>query len=93
MYGRELTVCNTDKQLIFYIKGLLKKNFDINVTEPHIYTKKDMVMRCPRTGKTCRTNKDYYLIYIRTHSLKTFYEAIGFTTRRKQRRLVEAAKK
>jgi len=91
--GRQLTVYNTNKQLLIYIKSLLKKYFDIDATGPHIGMKKGTIMHCPRTKKAYKANKDCYYIYIRRHSLPTFHKDVGFTIERKQRRLAEAAKK
>jgi len=92
IHRRKLTVCNADRELLTYIKGLLKRYFDIDATGPHLSQKSGTIMHCPRTGKTYKTNKDCYRIYIRTHSLAGFHKDIGFTIERKQRRLAEAAK-
>jgi len=89
---RQLTVYNTNSELLIYIKELLKGYFDIDATGPHLGQKSGTVMHCPRTGKIYRTNKDCYSIHIRTHSLPRFHKDIGFTIKRKQRRLAEAAK-
>lgn len=90
-HERRLTVYNTDRELLIYIKGLLKRYFDIDSTGPHLGQKSGRVIRSH--AKVYRSNKDCYRINIRTHSLPRFHKDIGFTIERKQRRLAEAAKK
>jgi len=92
IHKRQLTAHNTDRELLLYIKELLKRCFDIDSTGPHLSQKSGTVLHCPHTGKSYKTKKDCYHIYIRTHSLPRFYKEIEFTIRRKQRRLAEAAK-
>jgi intein-encoded DNA endonuclease-like protein len=41
------------------------------------------------SGKQYKTKKDCYYLYIRAESLPKFYRHIGFTVRRKQKRLEE----
>jgi len=89
---RRLTVYNADKQLLIYIKGLLKRYFDIDATGPHINVKSGTVFHFPHTGRVYKRNKNHYCVYVRADSLLRFYEAIAFTIRRKQRRLAEAVK-
>jgi len=89
---RRLTVCNTDKQLLAYVKGLLKKYFDIDATGPHLKQRSGTIMHCPHAGKLYKTTKDCYQVNVRANSLRTFCKNIGFTIKRKQRRLAEAAK-
>lgn len=92
IHRRQLTIYNTDKQLLIYIKGLLKRYFDIDSTGPHVSQKSGTVRYWSNRKEAYKTKKDCYYIYIRRHSLPTFYKEVGFTIRRKQRRLAEAAK-
>jgi len=47
----------------------------------------------PKSGKIYETKKQCYYLHIRTNSLPRFYRYVGFTIRRKQRRLIEAVRK
>ena len=90
IHRRRLTVCSTDKQLLIYIKELLKRYFDIDSTGPHLGQKSGRVIHTHTI--LYRSKKDCYYIYVRRSSLPRFYEAIGFAIQRKQRRLAKAAK-
>jgi len=90
--GRQLTAYNTNRQLLIYVKGLLKRHFDIDTTGPRIGMKKGTIIHCPRTKKPYRANKNCYHIYIRANSLPKFHKHIGFSIKRKQQRLAKAAK-
>jgi intein-encoded DNA endonuclease-like protein len=82
---------NTDLRLLTYIKELLKR-LNIESTDPKLHTRRGTVIRDPRTGKQYPRNKDCYRVYIRARSNTNFYRHIGFTIRRKQRRLEEYIK-
>jgi intein-encoded DNA endonuclease-like protein len=82
---------NTDLRLLTYIKELLKR-LNIESTGPKLNTRRGTVIRDPRTGKQYPRNKDCYRVYIRARSNTNFYRHIGFTIRRKQRRLEEYIK-
>ena len=88
---RQLYLHNTNKDLLIYAQYLLKKYFDIDTTGPHLTTRKGSIMHFPN-GKIAKTNQDKYYIYTHARSLLNFYRCIGFTIKRKQRRLIEAIK-
>jgi intein-encoded DNA endonuclease-like protein len=67
---------NTNYQLLVYAQRLLWKYFGIEATGPW-----------PISGRQRKANKVCYYIYIRAESLPKFYRYIGFTIRRKQKRL------
>jgi intein-encoded DNA endonuclease-like protein len=78
---------NTDHEVLVYTQKLLWKYFGIESTGPWPDKRKGTIMHDPRTGKQYKTNADCYYIYIRTESLPKFYRYVGFTIRRKQKRL------
>jgi intein-encoded DNA endonuclease-like protein len=88
---RILMLHNTNKELLIYAKYLLKKYFGIEATGPHLAKRKGSIIHSPN-GKIYKISQDYYYIYIRAKSLPTFYKYIGFTIKRKQRRLIKAIK-
>lgn len=88
--ARNLRVYNTNKTLLLYIKKLLRQFFSIEATEPHEGTKKGYRMHDPRSGKIYEANKTCYYLQIRADSLSRFHQHIGFTIKRKQRRLTKA---
>ncbi len=81
-----LTLSNTDLKLLEYVKHLLQ-HLGIETTGPRLKTRRGTVMHNPRTGKKYLARKDLYLIYIRASSNRRFYEKVGFSIRRKQKRL------
>ena len=86
-----LRLYNTNKELLVYVKYLLKKYFDIDTTGPHLITRKGNIRHFPN-GTITKTTKNYYYLYIRINSLLNFYKYIGFTIKRKQERLIKAIK-
>lgn len=90
IYKRMLTVYNTDRGMLCYIQQLLQRHFGIKTTGPRMYVKAGRCFRDPRNGKTYKTNKACYRLYIRARSLPLVHKYIGFTIIRKQRRLIEA---
>jgi intein-encoded DNA endonuclease-like protein len=80
---------NTNYDLLVYAQRLLWRYFGIESTGPWPSKQKGTPMHDPRTGKQYKTNEDCYYIYIRAESLPNFYRFIGFTVRRKQKRLEE----
>jgi intein-encoded DNA endonuclease-like protein len=80
---------NTNYEVLVYAQKLLWKYFRIEATGPWPDKQKGTPMNDPRTGKQYKTNEDCYYIYIRAESLPNFYRFIGFTVRRKQKRLEE----
>jgi intein-encoded DNA endonuclease-like protein len=77
---------NTNYELLVYAQRLLRR-FGIESTGPWPSTKKGTTKYI--RGKRYKTNEDCYYIYIRAESLPKFYRFIGFTIRRKQKRLEE----
>jgi len=84
---RQLHLYNTDEKLLSYIQYLLKRFFDIDSTL-HLATRKGNITYCP--NGVYKSTKNCYYLYIRAKSLFDFYKHIGFTIRRKQRRLLKA---
>jgi intein-encoded DNA endonuclease-like protein len=80
---------NTNYELLTYAQKLLLRRFGIESTGPWPNTQRGTTIHNPRTGKQYRTNETCYYIYIRAESLPKFYRHIGFTVRRKQKRLEE----
>jgi intein-encoded DNA endonuclease-like protein len=80
---------NTNYEVLVYAQKLLWKYFGIEATGPWPDKQKGTPMRDPRTGKQYKTNEDCYYIYIRAKSLPAFHKHIGFTIKRKQKRLEE----
>jgi intein-encoded DNA endonuclease-like protein len=64
---------NSDYEVLVYAQKLLRKRFGIESTGPWSHKQKE----------------GYYYIYIRVESLPRYYRHIGFTVRRKQKRLEE----
>jgi intein-encoded DNA endonuclease-like protein len=81
-----ITLYNTNYEVLVYAQRLLRR-FGIESTGPWPHKRKGTTMHDPRTGKQYKTNEDCYYIYIRTESLPKFYRYVGFTIRRKQKRL------
>jgi intein-encoded DNA endonuclease-like protein len=78
---------NTNYEVLVYAQKLLWRYFGIESTGPWPSTQKGTTMRNPMTGKQYKANEDCYYIYIRAESLPKFYRYVGFTIRRKQKRL------
>jgi intein-encoded DNA endonuclease-like protein len=83
-----VVIDNTDYALLEYVQQLLKK-IGIESTGPHLVYTKGKPIPCSKTGKQYRTKKDGYRLYIRACSLLKFYFCVGFTIKRKRRRLEE----
>ena len=81
--GGWLQIFNTDLQLLLYVKILLAK-LSIDSTGPYRRPRDVLV---DRTGKVYLRRKDVYRIYIRRASLQQYAVVVGFTIRRKQRKL------
>jgi intein-encoded DNA endonuclease-like protein len=80
---------NTDFETLVYTQKLLKTTFGIESTGPRIHKRKGTTTYDHRTGKQYKANEDCYYIYIRAKSLPAYHKHIGFTIRRKQKRLGE----
>jgi intein-encoded DNA endonuclease-like protein len=86
-----IRIYNTNIELLTYVIGLLKR-LNIESTGPKLNTRRGTIIHDPRTGKQYPRNEDVYVIYIRAGSNTNFYRFVGFTSRRKQRRLEEYIK-
>jgi intein-encoded DNA endonuclease-like protein len=84
--GRYIKLYNTDYEVLVYAQKLLRR-FGIEATGPWPDKQKGTTMHDPRTRKQYKTKKDCYYIYIGAESLPKFYRYVGFTIRRKQKRL------
>ena len=78
---------NTDLVLLTYVKELLEQRFCVEVTGPRPKDKRGGIFQDPITGKPYIRKKDCYYIHIRTCCNLTFYRKVGFTIKRKQKRL------
>jgi intein-encoded DNA endonuclease-like protein len=78
---------NTNYELLVYAQKLLRERFSIESTGPWPSTKEGTTKYI--RGKRYESNEDCYYIYIRAESLPKFYRYIGFTIRRRQKRLEE----
>ncbi len=84
--GRYIKLYNTNYEVLVYAQRLLKR-FGIEATGPWPNTQKGATIYNPSTGKQYKANEDCYYIYIGAESLPKFYRYVGFTIRRKQKRL------
>ncbi len=89
--GWTLELYNTDKRLLIYVKYLLGKYFEIDSTGPHLARKTGKIVHSP--NGEYKATKNYYYLYIRRRSLINFHKFIGFSIKRKQRRLLKAIKR
>ena len=81
-----ISISNTDIGLLTYVKDLLGC-LGIASTEPKLGHPQGRAFFDPREGKIYTTNKDCYCLHIRANSNTTFYRKVGFTIKRKQKRL------
>ncbi len=80
---------NTNYEVLVYVQKLLWRYFGIKSSGPRPHKPKGTTGYNPRTGKQYKTKKDCYYLYIGAESLPNFYRYIGFTIKRKQKRLEE----
>jgi intein-encoded DNA endonuclease-like protein len=83
---------NTDRELLEYIKELLK-HLGIESIGPRTIKMQGKTFYNPRAMKRYIHNKDEYYIYIKADSNVDFHRKIGFTIVRKQKRLESYIKK
>ncbi|MEM0452992.1 MAG: LAGLIDADG family homing endonuclease [Nitrososphaerota archaeon] len=83
---------NTDVQLLQYVRRILNL-LGIRTTEPKIIKKKGTTIFDRRNGKTYTRRKNVYYIHVIASDRLRFYQLIGFTIQRKQKRLEEYLKK
>jgi len=88
-----IKLINSNYELLTYAQKLLWTYFGIKSTGPFLHTPKGRTMISPTNRKTYKTNKDCYYIYIGAGSLPKFYRYVGFTIRRKQKRLEDYLRK
>jgi intein-encoded DNA endonuclease-like protein len=81
-----ICIDNTDYTILVYAQKLLKR-FGIEATGPYLVIPKGTPIYDRRTGKQYKTNEDCYRLYIRNGNLIKFYRCVGFTIKRKQKRL------
>lgn len=91
--GRRLTVYNSHKELLLYVKHLLRRYFHIEATGPHKTGKVGYLFRDPRNEKTYETKKQCYYLYVPATYRPKFQKHVGFTISRKQLKLIEAIQK
>jgi len=76
-YGH-IYIHNTNYELLEYAKKLLRRRFGIEATGPW-----------PASQNRRYPDSKYYYLYIKSSCNANFYRRIGFTIRRKQKRLEE----
>ncbi|MEM1944785.1 MAG: hypothetical protein QXX57_03490 [Nitrososphaerota archaeon] len=81
-----ITVYNTDLRLFGYVKHILS-SLKIETKGPQLKAKHGTPLTDPRNRKTYYAKKDAYYLYAPSNYQLTFYKQIGFTIRRKQKRL------
>lgn len=90
IYGRNLTLYNTNRKVLVYIQQLLRRYFGIETTALNRNVRAGYSFRDHRTGKIYQAKKTCFRLYIRVHSLPLFHRYVGFTIKRKQQRLIQA---
>jgi intein-encoded DNA endonuclease-like protein len=80
-----ISVSNTDRELLEYVKDLLQR-LGIESTGPRPTTSRQGTIARFRNGSYKR-RKDSYYIYIKANGNINFYKNVGFTIKRKQKRL------
>jgi intein-encoded DNA endonuclease-like protein len=85
-------ISNTDYELLEYVKDLLKR-LGIESTGPWPKRLQGKTFYDPKRMKRYTCKKECFHIYIRAGSNINFYKNIGFTIRRKQKRLENYVKK
>jgi len=85
-------ISNTDYELLEYVKDLLKR-LSIESTGPWPKRLQGKTFYDPKRMKRYTCKKECFHIYIGAGSNINFYKKIGFTIRRKQRRLENYVKK
>ena|SRR5437016_11643780 len=83
---RQLTVSNTNVELLLYVGELLRK-YGVESRGPYLGKLAGTVLKDARTGKLYKRKKNCYYSYMSVRSLPQFAEHIGFMIERKQRRL------
>jgi intein-encoded DNA endonuclease-like protein len=83
---------STDLRLLIHVRELLNR-LGVETTGPKLHIRRGTIICDRRTGKRYPRDKDVYAIYIRARSNEDFYRHVGFTSRRKQTRLEEYAKR
>jgi intein-encoded DNA endonuclease-like protein len=82
-----IIIYNTDLRLLTYVQELLRR-FGIESTGPRVSSPAGSLIKIdPITGKIYTTKKNCYRIRIRSYCNVDFYDHIGFTIQRKQKRL------
>ena len=87
--GRTLTVSNTNRELLQYIRERLRRA-GIVTTSLRLCTKAGTLLKDPTTGRIYVRKKDCFQFSVRAQSLSKFSQLIGFTIARKQARLYDA---
>ncbi|MEM4466283.1 MAG: LAGLIDADG family homing endonuclease [Nitrososphaerota archaeon] len=88
----QISCCNSDLQLLQYVRRILNI-LGIRTTEPKICTKKGTALFDRRRGKTYTAKKDVYYTRVVASDVLRFYRLVGFTVKRKQKRLEEYLRK
>lgn len=82
---KAVTAYNTKLDTLRYVQWLLRREFGIETTGPHLTSRKGSQIF--RRGRIYFRNSDCFKIYIRMKSQRSFAKQIGFTIVRKRERL------
>ncbi|HVH15073.1 MAG TPA: LAGLIDADG family homing endonuclease [Candidatus Angelobacter sp.] len=87
--GRSLTISNTRRELLNYIRYLLER-LGIEASPLYVRTRAGTIIVDPRTHRAYFRKRDCFSFGIRRRSIPRFRQFIGFTIQRKQTRLRKA---
>ena len=87
IFRRQLTASNGDVELLNLAMDCLRR-LGIEATGPHPIRRKNETVVIK--GKVWHRNLDLYYLYVRTNSLRTFAERVGFSIGRKSKALQSA---
>jgi len=81
-----ISIANTDLEMLRYVRRLLGR-LGIEAGEPRLTAPKGTPTYFPRMKKTYKKRRDCFVMWIRRHCNPTYHLRIGFTIKRKRRRL------
>ena len=82
MSGRSLTISNTKKQLLVYVKYLLEK-LGIETSLLYVQTNAGTKLADPKTGRMYFRKNDCFSFAVKSPNLPMFERSVGFTIGRK----------
>lgn len=82
--GRNLTITNTDRSLLLYVRKLFAES-RISTSTPRVTHRAGSTLKDPHTGRTYKRRKDCYVMRVSPMDLVRFAREIGFSIERKKR--------